>query len=520
MNRLRGWVGILVLGLLLAGRGWADPTASALPAITLEQLTRAEAALRDEFHALARDHATSDAVRQSLRDPAVDEPAVRAKIAAQAAFQDHLDDYTKIKTIYLMQSGLDDLLAVSSATPAQAAALRAELAGILSPKKRLKPTQYNNLVREYFERLKTTLRPAPARPGRVEAAPRLGWSAQLAQWQKALAKYFPLSGPALGATAALLTSPGAEARLKKAGVMPERQTPLTGALDAALKQAASLHDIQYEVSGHTELPTQTPPADTVRLYAIVHRDPYADPALVAHLNIPDYYLFAAIDRFLPQTSVASFVKQKFKLPDGHFVERLLPRASLASLAKRRPEILPVDGPATESVQKLVDNLKRSPTRNVVMFAEGQTSLLGETRSPHLTFSKYLVQRLIKEGYKVEIVPVTSSYAVDMLDRAGTRFTNLLKSAQRHRVDIQAPWPPALVQRLAQAPAVADQPPLHLMLRSAWLEAYAPDAIHHDENFFGQLPAARLEAQFRREFQPAPASCGSATEALALPLPPG
>jgi hypothetical protein len=205
---------------------------------------------------------------------------------------------------------------------------------------------------------------------------------------------------------------------------------------------------------------------TLTLVTPAHRHGITDNVTFAHLRLPDYLVFNAVDQ-LPV--VPKFLKDR--------------------IASTRGLIAVGDGRGS-AVERALEALAQGVSRNVLIYPEGSVSEgFRGTRPPRPNFGAGLVQRIREAGYAVRIAPV--SY----LDNA--RFLELppraaARADRRLRVVVSEPLADAAVDALF---AAGGGPMLNRMVRLAWLESLVTDG----QNFLGHDRVAEVEARLDREF---------------------
>jgi len=253
-----------------------------------------------------------------------------------------------------------------------------------------------------------------------------------------------LVGAALGILAAVL------ARRPAAG-RDGRGTPLTRRVDALFRAWGDLRGHTVEVAGREHLAPPDPA--TVGLYAPAHRHGVTDNVTAAHLRLPDYLVFNAVDQ-LP--GVPRWLKER---------------------AARTPGLIAVGGGRGSSVERTLDALASGVSRNLLIYPEGSVSEgFRGTRPPRPGFGGALVRRLREAGYPLRIVPLVYPDNARFLDLPPRSRT---AADRRLRVEVAPALEAPMIDALLR---VGGGEMLNAMVRLAWLERLPTDAerlLGHD-----------------------------------------
>ena len=138
-----------------------------------------------------------------------------------------------------------------------------------------------------------------------------------------------------------------------------------------------------EVHGKDRIPVLTSDRK-INVYVPSHRETILDTFTLSKLGLgaDNAALFVALDAAFPKW----FTK----------------------MAERQDTVINVGKDAKErSFTKLERVLKENGLRHIIIYGEGSTPVgLGETRPLQPTFERLVVQELRKQGYKVNLVPIT------------------------------------------------------------------------------------------------------------------
>jgi len=255
------------------------------------------------------------------------------------------------------------------------------------------------------------------------------------------------SGAALRLVAAALGILGAVLSRRP----PARGTPLTRRVDALFRAWGELRGDAVEVTGREHLEPLDPA--TVGLYAPAHRHGVTDNVTAAHLRLPDYLVFNAVDQ-LP--GVPRFLKER---------------------AARTPGLIAVGGGRGSSVERALDALASGASRNLLIYPEGSVSEgFRGTRPPRPGFGGALVRRLREAGYPLRIVPIVYPDNARFL---GLPPRSRTAADRRLRVDVAPALEAPMIDALLR---VGGGEMVNAMVRLAWLERLPTDAerlLGHD-----------------------------------------
>lgn len=241
-------------------------------------------------------------------------------------------------------------------------------------------------------------------------------------------------------------------------------TPFTRRVDELFRALGALRDLRVEVRGRENLPWQGT-GRTVVLFTPAHRHGETDNVTFAHLELPDYLVFNAIDQV-----------------------RILPRFLKERVARTRG-LVAVGGGRGSAVDRALDAVRAGVSHNVLIYPEGSVSEgFRGTRPVRENFGGSLVRRIREEGFDLHLVPVT------YLDNA--RFLDLPPRSRRpeerlRRVDVSPPLDAAGIDALLEAGGGAM---VNRMVRLAWLERLPTG----DESLLGLDRVAAIEARLDRE----------------------
>ena len=445
----------------------------------LEELRALEQSLEEHWSELGRRGYRFHPVREALLDPEAPKDERRELLAsageAQGRFLDELDRFLRVLHVYFVQSVVRELDRAMATMDAFYG--RRRVRAIFRTFQRLKKlaTRYHELehlhgtpgdhrrIRTFqsfyagavsfaarIRRLDPTMpRPAPrtwvehlyaARRGATRAVSRLPSALRLAAaaWRIARALFGTRSD-----------APG---------------TPFTCAVDDLFRSYGELLGYRVEVEGREEIPASHPDKE-VRVFAPAHRHGVTDNVTFAHLGLPDYLVFNAVDQ----------------LP-------VLPRR-LKDRAAETNGLIPVGGGRGPSVERALDALGRGVSRNLLIYPEGSVSEgFRGTRPPRRNFGEGLVRRIRESGFDLRLLPVT------YLDTA--RFLDLPPRSRapeeyRLRVTVSPALDSAMVDALLDA---GGGEAVNRMVRMAWLEELVTDR----ERFLGQERVAAVEHRLDRE----------------------
>ncbi len=239
-------------------------------------------------------------------------------------------------------------------------------------------------------------------------------------------------------------------------------TPFTNRVDDLFRSWGEVRGLEVEVAGQATLPRER---DEVTLYTPAHRHGVTDNVTFAHLRLPDYLVFNAVDQLpvLPR-----FLKDRIASTDG---------------------LIAVGGGRGSSVDRALQALARGVSRNVLIYPEGSVSSgFRGTRPPRRNFGEGLVRRIREAGFRLRIVPVTyldNARFLDLPPRSAT------PDERRRRVTVGPPLESSMVDALL---AAGGGEMVGHMVRMAWLEELVTDERH----FLGQDRVAEIEKRLDLE----------------------
>jgi hypothetical protein len=244
---------------------------------------------------------------------------------------------------------------------------------------------------------------------------------------------------------------------------PEKGTPFTNRLDELFRAWGDFRGHDVQVAGRERIPEDD--GASVTVFAPAHRQGTTDNVTFAHLRVPDYLVFNAVDQ----------------LP-------LLPRF----LKKRVAEtagLIAVGGGRGSAVDRALAELSRGLSRNVLIYPEGSVSEgFRGTRPPRANFGEALVPSIRSAGHEVRIVPIT------YLDNArflGLRARSLTPGDRLRRVVVSEPIDATCLDALLEAGGGAF---VNQMVRLAWLEELVTD----ERSFLGMDRPAEVEKRLDLE----------------------
>jgi hypothetical protein len=246
----------------------------------------------------------------------------------------------------------------------------------------------------------------------------------------------------------------------------EGSTPLTNKLNKLFINWGKKSNFSVVISGRENLPNlklPVPDNKTVNLFLPSHRAPIADAVLMGHLGLPSYMIFANPKAFMPNKAAA---------------QRLASIPEFLAVGKWRGKGNP------RPADKLVQGLKNRLSYNALNYPQGFTATMNEILPITPAFSPKLLGRLIKEGFKVNVIPI--SYEV------GSKF--LRASENMIERDIQAKvhpsFSPGLIELVLKLEKQGLENLFGVMLRSFWLE--------HIEKY-GELKLEEIELRLYGQF---------------------
>jgi len=241
-------------------------------------------------------------------------------------------------------------------------------------------------------------------------------------------------------------------------------TPFTSRVDEFFRALGELRDLDVVVHGRENLAWQGTER-SVALFAPTHRHGETDNITFAHLALPDYLVFNAIDQV-----------------------QLLPRFLKERIAKTRG-LIAVGGGRGPAVDRALEAIRAQVSRNILIYPEGSVSEgFRGTRPARSGFGESLVRRIREDGFDLQIVPVSyldNARFLDLPPRSG------LAAERRRRVAVSPPLDSTAIDALLEA---GGGELLNRMVRLAWLESLVTD----ETLFLGQDRVSAIEARLDRE----------------------
>ncbi|MDC0253538.1 hypothetical protein OAK75_01470 [Bacteriovoracales bacterium] len=246
----------------------------------------------------------------------------------------------------------------------------------------------------------------------------------------------------------------------------EGHTPLTAKFNKLFFNWGKQSNFSVVIYGRENLPNlnlPVPDNKTVNLILPSHRAPIPDAILMGNLKLPNYMIFANPKAFMPTKAAA---------------QKLASAPEFLAVGKWRGKgnMRPAD--------KLLQGLKNRLSYNALNYPQGFTATMNEILPITPAFSPKLLGRLIKEGFKVNVVPI--SYEV------GSQFLRQNKNVLERDIEakIHPSLPPDLIELILKLEKEGMENLFGVMLRSFWLE--------HIKKY-GELRLEQIELRLYRQF---------------------
>ncbi len=447
-----------------------------------QALQRQEMVLESSWDALsARGQTSAELLRMARSQDA--SRGLPEALMAQKEFQDRYDDHVKSELRYLLdeatfsaKSSLQELNGrITPVDLTRLTELEAKLqadAGEYIEREALYGTGKDIQRKMAYERFLKTFEEFRGAIEKLDAAPDAGRTpatrgllAGLRSRLGALAERIRV------ALAMALRVPA----VMKAIVFPERTTKpgelaFPKSLNRALREYAHSVGTTVSIAGSENLPKPSQVAEAPRRVNIIvptHRSASLnmDAAVMAHVAPDDSLIFMAARNFLP--------------------------GPLARLGDSNPFIISVGGGAPDPVEKSIQALKKGQSRNIFIYPEGGVpTKLEETLPIRVGFDEKLLERIEKEGFEVNLVPITYLDSGQIAEEARTAGSGVRLHAVVH--------PPIGSSELRALRAAAPGG-VSTYLRSLWMENLPSDA----SRFLGLI---RSQAAIARILRPETLPC--------------
>lgn len=166
-------------------------------------------------------------------------------------------------------------------------------------------------------------------------------------------------------------------------ISPAGTSPVSENIHKTLANLSDELGIQIEVLNKEKIPKVTSLGEDkiVNIITPTHRDSTLDAFVMSKLGLEKALLVMAPDQFLPKI--------------------------LANKVDKVDSIIGVGRGANLPILKISEQLARSKSNTIILYPEGSINAgLEELRPPREKFSYGLIKKLISEGYKVNIIPIT------------------------------------------------------------------------------------------------------------------
>lgn len=196
----------------------------------------------------------------------------------------------------------------------------------------------------------------------------------------------------------------------------------------------------------------SPDSQLVTVFAPVHKDSNLDLFSMGQLPIHNFFIFAAADQFLPKW-MADKMNQ-----------------DISMIVVGRGSDLPI--------QEVLQKLKQNYAKNLFIYPQGTVTMVNETGPARKKFAEGLLTSLVREGYQVQIIPITYDTPARFVARRGKN------EAKNIVVKAHPPVTPEFYQAMSRRSPLT----INLFLRATWIEnqSTTPQLLH------GQLKMGALE----------------------------
>jgi UDP-N-acetylglucosamine:LPS N-acetylglucosamine transferase len=160
---------------------------------------------------------------------------------------------------------------------------------------------------------------------------------------------------------------------------PDR-SPLVDRINGGFKALGDQLGFKVSTFGKENIP-KIADAKTLNFFVIQHSHPQLDNIVLANLGLGPYAIYGAADTFAPK--------------------------ALADLMDRNDHFVVVGRGADKPIDKTLEILQKKTIKNFVIYPEGSVSVgMYDTRAPREKFVTGLLGRLKKEGYRVNLIPIS------------------------------------------------------------------------------------------------------------------
>lgn len=205
-----------------------------------------------------------------------------------------------------------------------------------------------------------------------------------------------------------------------------------------------------------------------------HSHPIHDAVLMSSLNLPDYLLVMATDQIVS--------------------------GKLANKVDQNKNIISVGRGSNLPIDKILEQLEKGNTNNIVIYPEGSVSAgIYETRPLREKFSYGLVNKLIAAGYEVNIVPVSYVDSARLLHKNSISefikesFSDTTNESMTLNAKVKNPIPPEITKAIMQS---GNYDLLNVYIRQNWLDELGSSS----KKISGLLKSKDLIKSFEQEFK--------------------